>query len=130
MDLARLPLIVGYTKYQESEADEQGVTLALEAGYDPRAMLEVMTRLNPRSRDSAPPASSGPVTEAADATVAALGAYLRSHPLGDERIDDLNELIAADRSRLGPREVYEGVENYRERIPMSAHRYPGESKKW
>ena len=36
VDLARLPLVVGYTKYQESEADEQGVTLALEAGYDPR----------------------------------------------------------------------------------------------
>ena len=131
MDLARLPLVVGYTKYQESEADEQGVTLALEAGYDPRATVDVMTRLERQSRDSAASqTSSGPVTEAASATVEALGAYLRSHPLGYERIDDLNELIAADRSRRGPHEVYEGVENYRERIPMSAHRYPGESKKW
>jgi len=131
VDLARLPLVVGYTKYQESEADEQGVTLALEAGYNPRAMVQMMTRLDRQSGDSAaPPAASGPVTEAADATAEALGAYLRSHPLGYERIDDLNKLIATDQSRLGPREVYEGVENYRERIPMSAHRYPGESKKW
>jgi predicted Zn-dependent protease len=131
VDLARLPLVVGYTKYQESEADEQGVTLALQAGYDPRAMIDVMARLDRQSGDSAAPqASSGPVTEAASATVEALGTYLRSHPQGYERIDDLNELIATDRSRLGPREVYEGVENYRERIPMTAHRYPGESKKW
>ncbi len=132
MDFARLPLVVSYTKYQEAEADEQGMTLAIEAGYDPRAMVDVMTRFERTAADSvaAQDQPSGPVAEATAATVEALGAYLRSHPLDSERVEDLNELIASDHRRLGSCEVYEGVENYRERIPMSERRYPDETKEW
>jgi predicted Zn-dependent protease len=130
-DFLRLPIIVGYAKYQEAEADENGMTLAVEAGYDPRATVDVMNRFESVTPDpAAPQAASGPVTEAASATADTIDVYLRSHPLTYERVEDLSELIASDRRWHGTREVYEGVENYHERIPMSEQRYPGESKEW
>jgi beta-barrel assembly-enhancing protease len=129
-DLLRLPIIVGYAKYQEAEADENGMTLALEAGYDPRAMVDVMKRFEQVTPDPTAQAASGPVTEAASATADTIEVYLRSHPLNYERVEDLDELIASDRRWHGTREVYEGVENYRERIPMSQRRFPGESQEW
>ena len=130
-DLLRLPIIVGYAKYQEAEADENGMALALEAGYDPRAMVDVMKRLeNVMPDPAAPPAPSGPVVEAASATADTIDIYLRSHPLNYERVEDLSGLIVSDHRWHGSREVYEGVENYRERTPMSARRYPGETRKW
>lgn len=129
VDFARLPLSIGYTKYQEAEADENGVTLALEAGYDPRAMVDVMNRFQKITPDpSAPQAPSAPLTEAASATADTLEVYLRSHPLNYERVEDLSDLIASDRRWHGSRQVYEGVENYHERIPMSQRRFHGESK--
>ena len=57
-DFARLPSSIGYTKYQEAEADENGVTLALEAGYDPRAMVDVMNRFRSMTPDAIRPASA------------------------------------------------------------------------
>jgi predicted Zn-dependent protease len=130
-DFLRLPIIVGYAKYQEAEADENGMTLAFEAGYDPRAMVEVMKRFEKITPDpTAPQAPSGPVTEAASATADTIEVYLRSHPLNYERVEDLSELIASDRRWHGSREVYEGVENYREHVAMSTHRFAGESEQW
>ena len=130
-DFVRVPIIVGYAKYQEAEADENGITLALEAGYDPRAMVDVMNRFEKITPDpAASSAPSGPVTEATSATADTIEVYLRSHPLNYERVDDLSELVASDRRWHGAREVYEGVENLRERIPMSQRRFPGESRQW
>ena len=131
VDFARLPMTVGYTKYQEAEADENGMTLAIEAGYDPRAMVNEMTRFDTVAPDPATAQSQpGPATEAASATINALGDYLRSHPLNHERIEDLNELIASDHRWHGSREVYEGVKNYSLGIPMTQQRFHGESKVW
>lgn len=130
-DFLRLPIIVGYAKYQEAEADENGMALALEAGYDPRAMVDVMKRLeNVMPDPAAPPAPSGPVVEAASATADTIDIHVRSHPLNYERVEDLSGLIVSDHRWHGSREVYEGVENYRERTPLSARRYPGETRKW
>ncbi|HLX04940.1 MAG TPA: M48 family metalloprotease [Candidatus Binatus sp.] len=131
VDYARMPMTFSYSKYQEAEADENGMTLAIEAGYDPRAMVNEMTRFDTVAPDpAAAQAQSGPATEAASATVDALGDYLRSHPLNHERIEDLNELIASDRRWHGSRQVYEGVQNYSQGIPMSQRRFPGETKTW
>jgi predicted Zn-dependent protease len=131
VDFARLPMTVGYTKYQEAEADENGMTLAIEAGYDPRAMVNEMTRFDTVAPDPATAQSQpGPATEAASATIDALGDYLRSHPLNHERIEDLNDLLASDHRWHGSREVYEGVKNYSLGIPMTQQRFHGESKVW
>ncbi|HVN63376.1 MAG TPA: M48 family metalloprotease [Candidatus Binataceae bacterium] len=130
-DLARSPLIAAYSKYEESEADVQGVTFAFEAGYDPRAMVDLLTRLEHYSPDPKPSArSAGPLDEVMQASTDAYVVYSRSHPLDRERIADLARLLARDADRLGQRNVYEGIENYRRQVPMEERKYPGESKVW
>jgi len=130
-DLARSPFIIGYTRYEESEADEQDVTMAMKAGYDPRAMVDLLTPLEHLNGTSdAAPKPAGPVTEAVKASADVFETYLQSHPLNSQRITDLAQLIAGDNVRLGSLQVYEGVENYREQVAMNERRFPGESRSW
>jgi predicted Zn-dependent protease len=64
-----------YSRQDESEADRYGVDAMAEAGYDPRAMLEVLQILKEASAGPRPPE------------------ILSSHPLPETRIRELQDYL-------------------------------------
>jgi predicted Zn-dependent protease len=67
-------VILPYSRYHESEADEIGLLYAAKAGYDPRAAVPFWERMAAQS-NGAPPE------------------FLSTHPAGSTRIRKLNELM-------------------------------------
>lgn len=65
-----------YSRQDESEADRYGVDAMAEAGYDPKAMLEVLEILKEASHGERPPE------------------FLSSHPLPETRIEELKAYLA------------------------------------
>jgi beta-barrel assembly-enhancing protease len=127
--LARIPEDVrrlvarGYSKFQELEADAQGLRLCSQAGYDPEAGARLYRRFRPASPRTA---AANPVDEAAGAAADQLTSYFDTHPPDSERIRRLEELARRDRRRLAGRPLYEGLQNYQRQIPKSAQQFPGE----
>ena len=71
---ASLGVMLPYSRYHESEADEIGLIYAAKAGYDPRAAIPFWERMAAQS-NGAPPE------------------FLSTHPAGSTRIRKLNELM-------------------------------------
>ncbi|TXL74293.1 tetratricopeptide repeat protein [Vineibacter terrae] len=74
--------LLSYTRGQEQQADQAGVTFLERAGMSPRGMLEVMRMLQQQERIY--------VGSGADP-------YLRTHPMSSERITFLEEAVARSR---------------------------------
>ena len=102
-ELAGLPaeiFMAGYSKEQELEADRDGTTLAVEAGYSPRGILQLFaefSKLEQRWGGSTAPAAPGPVSEAAGVSLATLQGYFQSHPPAAQRSRQIEAMIAAQR---------------------------------
>lgn len=129
VDLARIPLTISYSKYQELEADAQGLAMAAEAGYEPRAAAGFMVRFaaiftagKPRPQQT----RATPIEEAAEMSVQTLAGYFRSHPLFPQRIQRLQNLAAKLARRMAGRAAYVGTENYGWRIPRIEREFPAE----
>jgi predicted Zn-dependent protease len=71
---ATFGVMLPYSRYHESEADEIGLIYAAKAGYDPRAAIGFWERMEAQS--------SGSVPE-----------FLSTHPASATRISKLNELM-------------------------------------
>ena len=71
---ATIGVMLPYSRYHESEADEIGLIYAAKAGYDPRAALGFWERMEAQ-KNGAPPE------------------FLSTHPSGSTRIRKLNELM-------------------------------------
>lgn len=71
---ATLGVMLPYSRYHESEADEIGLIYAAKAGYDPRAAIGFWERMDAQSSGSTPE-------------------FLSTHPSGSTRIRKLNELM-------------------------------------
>lgn len=125
-EIIRRLLTVGYNKYQELEADAQGIRFSIQAGYDPEAAAAVFNRLKERFGEQTSPKAKTPVEEVAQTLGEAVGEYFQSHPPSEERKRRLNGLIDRKRQRLSGRAFYDGVENYRQRIPRARKEFPGE----
>jgi predicted Zn-dependent protease len=121
---------IGYTQYQELEADASGERLAIEAGYDPDAAAAVFTRMKVRFGDAATPRAVTPAGEVGQAVEEAIGSYFQTHPSSESRSRQLSAMVGHNRQRMAGQIVYKGVENYRKRIPRSAQEYPGERRKY
>ncbi|MGJ8649624.1 MAG: M48 family metallopeptidase [Opitutaceae bacterium] len=67
-------VLLPYSRYHESEADEIGLIYAAKAGYDPRAALGFWSRMDAQSGGSVPE-------------------FISTHPSGSTRIRKLNELM-------------------------------------
>ncbi len=67
-------VLLPYSRYHESEADEIGLMYAAKAGYDPRAAIGFWERMDAAS-NGAPPE------------------FLSTHPSGTTRVRKLNELM-------------------------------------
>jgi predicted Zn-dependent protease len=127
--LALLPYKIGYLKYQEIEADEQGARLSAEAGYDPSVAPVVFSRMHKALGEPDWQRAQTPAGEVAGAVRTQLAAYVRSHPASDERSVRLNELLVRNRGWLRGREVYEGLANYQQRTARSQQEFPGERRR-
>jgi predicted Zn-dependent protease len=74
----------GYSKEQEMEADRDGITLAVEAGYSPEGavhLLQTFARLQPGHVNVA----YSPDQELSKVALEGIAGYFRSHPLPAER---------------------------------------------
>lgn len=118
----------GYSKYQELEADAQGLRLAIDAGYDPAAGAAVFERLGRRREEAGPRRSRTPVGELGKAAASGLGSYFRSHPPSAERARRLERFVARNQRVLAGRPVYVGVENLRRRVPRTVEEFPAERR--
>jgi beta-barrel assembly-enhancing protease len=75
----------GYTKEQELEADRVGLEYAVQAGYSPAGILQLMEDFEKLEAQTAPGPAPSPIDEIAGVPWAALQEYFRSHPPATER---------------------------------------------
>ncbi len=101
-DLLSLPVNVftaGYSKDQELEADRYGTALAVDAGYSPEGILQLLdtfVHLENNAEHSADRPAS-PVDEAAQVGLQTLQDYLRSHPPSAQRKAQIERLTQSER---------------------------------
>ncbi|HWZ43969.1 MAG TPA: M48 family metalloprotease [Candidatus Saccharimonadales bacterium] len=97
--LIQLPIEIfqaGYSKEQEMEADRNGTQLAVLAGYSPQGaidMFQAFDRLHKRVERKA----DSPDQEIAQVALDTVRGYFRSHPLPEERIQQIQSLIASQK---------------------------------
>lgn len=129
LDINQWLMVSAYTKYQEIEADEQGVRLSIQAGYDPEGGPAIMARLAAARREPGPTRARTPVQEAGRAVSNVLGSYFASHPRSRERSHRLTMLVERNRRRLTGREWYVGRENLRLKTPRSRQDFQSERRR-
>jgi predicted Zn-dependent protease len=86
----------GYGKEQELEADRDGTYLALMAGYSPQGAIHLFERFRRLHREYVLKAES-PDQELSKVAIAGIDGYFRSHPLEEERVNQIQRMIAAKR---------------------------------
>jgi predicted Zn-dependent protease len=92
--LAKTILSLGYSKYQEFDADVRGVQLAARAGYDPQAAIDVFRRLAVQDLSPAPAGKArSPLSETGEVMMETLGTYWRSHPEAEERVRRISDTL-------------------------------------
>jgi predicted Zn-dependent protease len=92
VELARLPMTMGYAKYQELDADAQGVRMSYQAGYRAGAAADLFDRMS-KTTEATPAERPGNMgEEAGGAVLQAAGSYFASHPRSDERARKLRAL--------------------------------------
>jgi predicted Zn-dependent protease len=84
----------GYGKEQELEADRDGTWLAVMAGYSPQGAIHMFETFARVHRESAMKADS-PDEELSQVAIAGIEGYFRSHPLPEERINQVQQIITA-----------------------------------
>jgi len=84
----------GYGKEQELEADRDGTYLAVMAGYSPQGAVHLFERFKRLHHDYVLKAGS-PDQELSKVAMAGIEGYFRSHPLPEERINQIERIIAA-----------------------------------
>ena len=86
--------MAGYSKNQELEADREGTKLAAAALYSPQGaiqMFKAFERFEPANESR----GKTPQDELSQIALGTLQGYFRSHPLNADRIDQVQQLIAA-----------------------------------
>jgi predicted Zn-dependent protease len=119
IDLSRSLAVKGYEKYQELDADLQGVQLSVQAGYDPQGAATVLTRLLDARRGPSRSPARTPTAELAGALDSALGSYFDTHPPAPERLRALEQFYSDRLKDLQGRTFYVGLRNYSTRTPRS-----------
>lgn len=118
VDLARSLVAIGYSQFQELDADAEGSRIAVEAGYDPRAGAAVFSRLEVSfSETRRQPEATRPLQELSRAMDEALSDYFCTHPKSAERAQRL-QMFGGNRFR--GRRFYVGTANYQIRSARTA----------
>jgi beta-barrel assembly-enhancing protease len=98
-DLLALPVELfqaGYGKEQELEADRDGTWLAVMAGYSPQGAIHMFETFGRLHREYVLKAES-PDQEISKVAIAGITGYFRSHPLPEERINQIQQIIARNK---------------------------------
>jgi predicted Zn-dependent protease len=85
----------GYGKEQELEADRDGTYLAVMAGYSPVGAVHLFERVGRMHREQQRIPADSPDQELSKVALAGIEGYFRSHPLPEERVNQIQRLIAA-----------------------------------
>jgi predicted Zn-dependent protease len=96
--LLQIPLELwetGYQKDEETEADREGIQLAVLSGYSPYGAVSVFERFAKLHQEYVIHAAS-PEQELSELAIQSLQGYFRSHPLPSERLALANNLIAQE----------------------------------
>ena len=92
---------IGYSKEQELEADRDGTYLAVMAGYSPQGAIHMFKTFRQLHREYVLKAES-PDQELSQVALAGLEGYFRSHPLPEERMNQIQRMVAANKWDNGP----------------------------
>jgi predicted Zn-dependent protease len=98
-DLVSLPVevfLAGYSKDQELEADRDGTTLAVNAGYSPLGILQLFAEFQKLEGSATSGKPGSPVEEAAGLSLQTLSGYFQSHPPAATRIAQVRALISTN----------------------------------
>jgi beta-barrel assembly-enhancing protease len=98
-ELLALPMELfqaGYGKEQELEADRDGAWLAVMAGYSPQGAIHMFETFGRLHREYVLKAES-PDQELSKVAIAGITGYFRSHPLPEERINQIQQIIARNK---------------------------------
>ena len=98
-DVLSLPVEVfasGYSKTQEFEADRHGMQLAVDEGYSPQGILQLLVLLQADDRTQSAGAEA-PQDEVVRVTVETMNDYFRTHPPAAERIAQIESLARSQR---------------------------------
>ena len=96
-DLVALPMELfqaGYGKEQELEADRDGAYLAVLAGYSSQGAIHMFKTFGQLHREYVLKAES-PDQELSHVAISGIVGYFRSHPLPEERIHQIERIVAA-----------------------------------
>ncbi|NLI77096.1 MAG: M48 family metalloprotease [Candidatus Riflebacteria bacterium] len=123
-------ITMGYQRFQEFEADAQGWSLAVAAGYDPDAAMITFSRLDDQFGREPAPTRRNPTAEIADAIKTSAGSYFHSHPPTRERIQRLREIKERSGGGLAGKTFYVGRGNLRDLTARRQREYgdPGERR--
>jgi predicted Zn-dependent protease len=102
--------IAGYSKDQELEADRDGTTLAVEAGYSPQGILQLFAEFA-KLEGITSATRTNPLDEAAHLSLATLSGYLSSHPPATERSQQIEALITTNHWPSPPLRKLQAVES-------------------
>ena len=91
----------GYGKEQELEADRDGTYLAVMAGYSPQGAVHLFEKFKRLQHGYVLKAGS-PDQELSKVAMAGIEGYFRSHPLPEERINQIQRIIAAKKWASAP----------------------------
>jgi predicted Zn-dependent protease len=98
-ELLQLPVELfqaGYGKEQELEADREGTHLAVMAGYSAQGALRMFETFERLDRQYVQKAES-PDEELSQVAIQSIIGYFRSHPLPQERMRQVRNLIASEK---------------------------------
>jgi predicted Zn-dependent protease len=126
IEILRRLVAIGYRQYQEVEADEHGVNLAVRAGYDPAVAATLFERLAVEHGEQERGEASSPVGEVAGAVGEVLGSYGQTHPDSLDRVDRVRAWLDRHGAEIRGRTLYLGRENLRLRVPRADREYPEE----
>jgi beta-barrel assembly-enhancing protease len=117
LEMARALVTIGYSQFQELDADAQGARLATQAGYDPSAAGTVFARLDGRFGGAARPDPNRPLEELSRSMEEALSDYFSTHPRASDRARRMHNFATG--SQFDGQQFFIGTQNYRQRIPMA-----------
>ena len=106
-ELLALPVALfqaGYGREQELEADRDGTYLAVMAGYSPQGAVRLFEQFRRLHRSYVLKAGS-PDQELSQVAMAGMEGDFRSHPLPEERVNQIERLIAAKKWRSLPQKT-------------------------
>ncbi len=114
VEMAHRMATMGFSSYQESEADAAGEELVIKAGYNPQAAVSLFLRMKKYFGEPSPQRAATPSGEVEQAVDDAIGSYFRTHPPSADRARQFSELLARHPELKG-RSFYVGKENLRKR---------------